>query len=355
MKKTIGIILAVLAVAGMVLLLAGNKKKIKEQSASAAGAGANEVVTTYTVARESCARSFTSNGVAQPSRELNFVSEVSGRVVSVLVDKGSRVAKGTPMLKIDSELLEADYKAALASYEALRKDEERFSRAFDAGGVSNQQLDNIRTQLVAAESRLAMSRWKLENAVVKAPIAGTVNMRYVEPGALIAPNVPLFEIVDDSRIKVTCNVSESKVRLLSVGGKVSATCDDQTAGSFTGTIRNIGIKTDRGLNYPVEVLLDKDPRLRVGMYLKVNFASDKESSALLVPRKAVVGSVLAANVYVVEDGVARQREVSLGDMYGDRIEILGGLGEGESIVVAGLMNISDGTAVRVLEQSEQGK
>ena len=349
MKKIIGFIIAALVVGGMVLLLVGNRKKAQEQTSSVAASGGTEVVTTCRVSREVCDRSFSSNGIAAAGSELNFVSEVSGRVVAVYVDKGSRVVKGTPLLKIDSELLEVDYKATLASYEALKKDEERFTRSFEAGGVTSQQLDNIRTQLVAAESRLAVSKWKLDNAVVKAPIAGTINNRMVEVGALIAPNVPLFEIVDNSHIKVVCNIPESKVKLIGVGQKVSATSGDAAGKVFAGTVKSIGVKTDRGLNYPVEILLDRDPDLRVGMYLKVGFDAREEQTGILIPRKAVVGSVLAANVYVAKDGRAERREVTLGDMYGDRIEIVSGLEDGDQIVVAGLMNISDGTPINVVK------
>lgn len=349
MKKIIWTIIGVLVVAGMVAILAGNKKKIQEQTTSAEKAGSSEMVTTLTVTRDLCERSFTSNGVSQANSELNFMSEISGRVVSIFVDKGSRVSKGTPLLKIDTELLEADYKATLASYEALKKDEERFSRSFEAGGITSQQLDNIRTQLTAAESRLTVSKWKLDNAVVKAPVGGKINNRFVETGALIAPSAPLFEIVDDSRIKVTCNVPESKVRLIAVGQKVEATAGEVPDKAFTGTVKSIGVKTDRGLNYPVEIMLDKDPDLHAGMYLKVRFDAQDGQSSILVPRKAVVGSVLAANVYVAENGKAVRREVSLGDMFGDKVEILDGLEEGEEIIVAGLMNISDGTSINIVE------
>lgn len=350
MKKAIGTIIGVLVVAAMVLLLAGNRKKTVEQTSSAQAAGREEVVTVHTVHSEESAREFTSNGIAQPFSELNFVSEVSGRVIEICADKGSRVSKGTPLLKIDAELLEADYEAALAARDALKKDEERFTRSYEAGGISSQQLDNIRTQLVAAQSRLTVSRWKLDNAVIKAPVSGTVNNRFVETGALIAPNVPLFEIVDDSRIKVICNVPQSRVRLISDGQKVSAVSSQSSGTAFTGTVRNIGIKTDRGLNYPVEVVFDRNPDLRVGMYLKVRFAGDRTSTGIFIPRKAVVGSVLAAKVYVVKDGRAEGREVELGDISGDRIEILSGLEEGDRIVIAGLMNISDGTVVKIVDE-----
>ena len=349
MKKTIGILTGILLVAGMVLLLVGNKKKANEQTQLAAQAGNNEYVTTTKVLRNNLDRKFSSNGVAQANSELNFMSEISGRVVEIYVDKGSKVRMGTPLLKIDSELVEADYKAALASYEALCKDEERFTRSNEAGGVTSQQLDNIRTQLVAAESRLTASRWKLDNAVVKAPIGGTINNRFVERGALIAPSAPLFEIVDDSRLKVTCNVPGSKIGLIAAGQRVTAVSSDAAGKEFTGVIRSIGVKTDRGLNYPVEVMLDQHPDLRAGMYMKVHFDSLEGQTGLLIPRKAVVGSVLSANVYLAVNGVAVRRDVKLGDMFGDMIEIVDGLEEGDEIIVSGLMNVSDGSVITIVK------
>lgn len=350
MKKTIGIIIAVLVVAGMALLLISNKKKMQEQTSSAASADRTETVSTIKVAAEPFSRDFSANGLTQAVSELNFVSDVSGRVVAIYVDKGSRVSKGTPLLKIDTELYEADYKAAQAAYDAMKKDEERFTRSNEAGGVTDQQLDNIRTQLIAAESRLTASKWKYENSVVKSPMSGTINMRMVEVGALIAPNAPLFEIVNDGQLKVTCNVPETRVGLLSVGQQVTASDSSLPGVVFTGKVKNIGIKTDRGLNYPVEIVLDRNPELRIGMYLKVQFSDDEEREGILIPRKAIVGSARSADAYVVENGLAVRRPLALGTMIGDRVEVLEGLESGDELIIAGIMNVGDGTPVNVINR-----
>jgi len=347
MKKTVGILIAVLFVAGMVLMLVSNKKKMVAESTTGAGRNKTERVETYKVTQESYDRSFTSNGLCQAVSELNFVSDVSGRVVEIYVNKGSHVKKGAPLLKIDTELYEADYKAAKAAYEALCKDEQRFTRSNEAGGITNQQLDNIRTQLVAAESRYVMAKWKYENATVKAPMSGTINNRFVEVGSLIAPNAPLFEIVNDGNLKLTCNVPESRLALIRTGQKVTATDSSLPGVEFTGKVSHIGIKTDRGLNYPVEIVLDRNSNLRIGMYLKVRFSEGEDHLGILVPRKAIVGSAMSAVVYVVDGERAFRREVSLGQMVGERVEVIDGLKSGEEIVVAGLMNVGDGTFVTV--------
>lgn len=349
MKKFWTIAAIVLVVAGMVFMLASNKKKMAEETAATVGMDSNVPVQTVKVATEAYNADFASNGTAQAVKELNFVSNTQGRVVKILADKGDKVRQGQVLLKVDSELLEADYQAAKAAYEQMKLDEQRFTRSMEAGGVTQQQLDNIRTQLVAAESRMARARRMMEDATVKAPIAGTINMRYVEMGSLIAPNVPLYDIVSDSRLKVTCNVPETKVRLLSEGQKVTATTSTLPGKTFTGTIDFIGVKTDRGLNYPIEVILDEDEDLLIGMYMKVQFAADGQRAAILVPRKAIVGSAKSADVYTVVNGKACRREVTLGEMVGDRVEVLKGLNDGDEVVVAGIMNIADGTEVTVVK------
>lgn len=345
MKKTIGIIIAVLAVAGIVALLASNKKKMTEEAASTIQSETGVSVSTVTVEEETYSLDFSASGTTQAVSELNFVSNVQGRVIAIYADNGKFVKKGEPLLKIESDLLESDYKASLAAYEAMLQDVQRFTNSNQAGGVTDQQLDNMKTQLTAAESRLDRSRKMLEDAVVKSPMSGVINSCYVELGSLIAPNAPLFDIVNESQLKVIVGVPESKVKLLAKGQSVTLTNTAEQGRTYTGRINYIGIKTDRGLNYPVEVYLDRDSSLRIGMYLKVQFADNAERTGVLVPRKAIVGSAKAANVYVVENGKAVRREVALGDMIGDKVEVIDGVSAGDQLIVAGIMNVADGAEV----------
>lgn len=345
MKKAIGIIISLLVVAGIVALLASNKKKMNEEASSTIQMEKAVSVSTIILEDEIYSLDFAASGASQAVSELNYVSNVQGRVIEIYADNGKQVRKGEPLLKIDSDLLESDYKASLAAYDAMALDVQRFTNSNQAGGVTDQQLDNMKTQLAAAESRLDRSRKMLEDAVVKSPMTGVINARYVELGSLIAPNAPLFDIVNESRLKVTVGVPESKVKLLSKGQKVTVTNSVTPGKTYSGHINYIGIKTDRGLNYPVEVYLDQDSELRIGMYLKVQFADHAERTGVLVPRKAIIGSAKAANVFVVAGGKAARREVTLGEMIGDRVEILEGVRAGEEIITAGIMNVADGTEV----------
>ncbi|NLD21745.1 MAG: efflux RND transporter periplasmic adaptor subunit [Bacteroidales bacterium] len=349
MKKIIAYAVLVLLVAGMVYILINNKKKISEQTAAVADDGV-VVVETLPITAEEYTYEISANGLTAPVKELKYVSDVSGRVVKIFVNNGTRVSRGTPLLEVDKELLQADYDASQVAYESLLKNVERFTASQEVGGVSDQQLESLQAQLVAAKSRFDVSRRRLEDATVKAPIAGIINMRYVELGSLIAPNAPLFDIVDNSKLKVTCNLPDGKIENVHLGQKVTLTPSGQSNEQYSGKVDFIGVKTDMGLNYPIEIVLDNYKDLKVGVYMKANFISEEGHKGILVPRNAIVGGIKSSMVYLLQDGKAVQRNITLGDMIGDKVEALSGLEEGNVIIVSGIMNLSDGIQVKPINQ-----
>ena len=112
----------------------------------------------------------------------------------------------------------------------------------------------------------------------------------------------------------------------------------------------VGNKANHALAFPVEVTLDKEgvDGLRPGMYVSVSFGSNEETHGILIPRRAIIGSVKDAHVYVVEEGIAREQAIMVGGLIGDRIEVLGGLESGECVIVSGLINVSDGLPVKAV-------
>ncbi len=349
MKTSVKYILSTVAVIGaVVLILMMNRKSVAEKTTFSSSEATAVMVRTQTVTASDYSASFSSNGTLMPRQELTYMSDVSGRVVTIFADKGDYVRKGAVLLKIDDELLKADYEASKYAYESALKDYERFKNAQEGGGVSSQQLDGIEGKLVAAESRYIVSKRRYEDASVKAPISGVINNRYFEIGSLLNPGARLYDIVDDSSLKVICNVSETQVLEVKKGDSVSVDCGIFKDETFNGTVVFVGKKSDRGLNYPVEVSISsKDKKdLLAGMYVTVNFKSGEEKSGIFIPRKAISGSVKSADVYVVENNIAHRREVTVGKMSGNQIEILSGLAEGDKVIVSGLINVSEGVEVQ---------
>lgn len=350
MKRTI--ISVVIVVAAMVLILLMNKRAKTAKTELASQTSTFVSVQVEAVSDTTYSLGFTSNGTLEPYRELAFVSDVAGRVIKVMADEGTQVKAGSTLLQVDDELLQADFTATEAAWKALKTDYERLSNASEKGGVSLQQRDNLRTQLIAAESRMIVSKRRLDDATVKAPISGVINKRYVEVGAYLNPGARLFDILDDSSLKLWVNVTERQVLQLKKGSQVQLTSTAFPGETYKGTLSYIGTKADRTFNYPVEITVgaaDKQ-NLLSGMYATVYFDDQATQQGILIPRNAIVGSVKGASVFVVEQGLAHKRPVVIGAVVGKQVEVLSGLTVGDSLVTTGLINVAEGSQIKALQR-----
>ncbi|MFA5324573.1 MAG: efflux RND transporter periplasmic adaptor subunit [Bacteroidales bacterium] len=348
MKKIIYTISVIVLIAVAVLILILNKKENQKKEDLASEVSTAIFVQTQVVKITSIDRNFLSNGVVEPIHELSFVSDVAGRVVKIFKEEGIFVKKGEILAAVDDEMFRADFKASKAAFLAIKTDVERFNNSYKGGGVTNQQLESMKTQLVAAESRYISSKRRLEDTKIKAPISGVINKKYIEIGTFLNPGARLFDIVDNSTLRVWFNVTEKQVLSLKKGGEIRITCDAFPNEQYIGKINYISVKGDRSFNYPVEVILDKNQvkELKPGMYVNARFDSQITEEGILVPRSAISGSIKSAKVFVVDNNVVHERDIIIGDLIGEEVEVLSGLKLGETIVTAGLINVSEGVQIK---------
>ena len=344
---TIGILIGVLVLIGSVL--ANNKKKNAEKTAVVAQTtGGDVAVRVSAVQKQSIELDFSANGNFAPAQQMNFASENSGRVTRVLVDEGSYVRRGQTLAIIKTDVLSIDLETAQAAYQNALRDKQRYENAFQTGGVTQQQVDQAKLTLENAAARVAQARIRVSDANIKSSINGIVNKRYIEPGAVVNPGTQLFELVDVSRLKLAITVNETQVAALKVGDKVDVKASVFPDKNYGGTISFIAPKADASLNFPVEIEIASNPgnQLKAGMYGTAVFSFGNTTPVITIPRSAFVGSVSTNQVFVVENGnTARLRNVISGRVLGDKVEILQGLNEGESIITSGQINLADGSKI----------
>jgi RND family efflux transporter MFP subunit len=118
--------------------------------------------------------------------------------------------------------------------------------------------------------------------------------------------------------------------------------------NYGGTVTFIAPKADNSLNFPIEIEIASNPgnQLKAGMYGTAVFSFGNTAPVIVIPRTAFVGSVSTNQVFVVENGnTARLRKVIAGRVLGDKVEVLQGLNEGETIITSGQINLSDGSKI----------
>jgi membrane fusion protein (multidrug efflux system) len=355
MKKNITIAAVIIGSLGLIAFtLINNKKENEAKTAIVAEKNASISVKIAPVQTEEVTLDFSVNGSFEPIQELTFSAEKSGKVISVLVKEGDYVHVGQTLVIVRSDVINVNAQTAKAIYNNAQADYARYENAFKSGGVTKQQLDQAKLALTSASSNLQQANISVGDTRIKAPIKGFINKRFIEPGSMLAgtPATAMFEIVNVSKLKLNVSVNESQVASLKSGSPVNITASVYPDKVFTGKITFIAPKADSSLNFPVEIEIANTSSndLKAGMYGTAEFASKQQKqSMMVVPRNAFVGSVSSNKLFVAKNGKAKLKTVTAGRILGDRVEIISGLSNGESIIVTGQINLQDGNTVDIIK------
>lgn len=353
MKKTlIYIVIAAILVGLAAYKISSNKSKQEAEVAEVAKEVDKINVNVITVQYESINTDYTANGTFLPKAETNLSSEISGKVVSVLVKEGSRVGAGQVVATIKKDAIEVDMSQAQNNLQNAIIDNQRYENAFKTGGVTKQQLDNSRLQLKNAQAAVRAQSVRVNNAAVRAGISGTINKRMVEPGAVVSPGTPMFEIVNINSLKLSVLVDESQVGKIQLGQQVAINVNVLPEDSFSGRITFIAPKSDASLNFPVEIEVQNRGNLKAGMYATAIFQTNngaETQNMLTVPATAFVNGVSSGQIFVAQNGVAKLIKVTPGKVYGDKVQILNGLKNGDQVITSGQINLDNGSKINIIK------
>lgn len=348
MKRTI-ITIIVLAVFGgaIAYILNKNKKENQAKVDVVNKADGSVLVKTANAEVKAIDLDFVANGNFMPNQDLEFSSEVSGRITSIRAKEGDRVAKGQILATVEDKYLSLDMQNANEQYQKLLVDKSRMENALKSGGVTQAQVDEITLAVKNAQNGISQLQKRLGDVHLKASISGVINKKYIELGSYVSPGTKLFDIVDVSSLKLNVNVNEKQVVQLKKGDRVDIKIPVFPDKVFSGNVSFISVKADNALNFPIEIKLNSSgaSEVKSGMYATAQFNFAKSAPILTVPRTAFVGSVRNGEVYVVNDKTVKLRKVTPGSIFGDNVEILGGLTEGETVVTAGQINLQDGSEI----------
>jgi RND family efflux transporter MFP subunit len=351
MKKAITGIVIMSLLIGMGFVLMGNKKKI-EASKQLPPVKAI-TVSVATVEEKTFSDNLVVLGNIVANKEVNVVSETSGKITEVLFENGQTVGKGQTLVRIDGELRNANLMTAQVNFDKAQADLNRFEAALKDKAITEAQVEAARFGLKAAEAQLIAAKRQLRDTQVNAPFSGVITTKMVEVGSMLVavPPTVIASLVDISILKVKVLLAEKEVFKIKRGETIEISTDVYGSTKFKGIIDVIGVKADEAHNFPVEIVLqnsEKNP-LRAGMFCKVHFSSLPSRNMTAIPREALVGSAKNPQVYVVENKKAILKTVALGSESGTYIEILSGLNKGDQVVVNGQINLNEGMEVEILK------
>lgn len=307
-------------------------------------------------------------GSLRAHERVGISTEIPGVIESVHFEEGDRVEVGegkeAPILfRLDRSLLDlevvngeamlavanADLEQKKATYLRKKKMYEGNATTEAAYTDARLEMDRSVAEKAQAEAALGISRERQTKAVIRAPISGVLTERAMSPGDYVMPGQPLVEIVNADPVEVSFSIPERHQAELRTGLAVICTTDAIPGETFRGKVFYVapdGDPTTRTILLKAR-LPNPDLTLKPGVFARVTLVVGEAVKSLVVPEEAIVPRGEKFFVYVVEDGVARRQEVTLGQRIPGKVAILEGLQGTETVISAGLQKVSHEEPVQV--------
>lgn len=314
------------------------------------------------VAAVDTGRAFALTGVTRAADRAQLSFQVSGRLAERAVSLGDEVDVGDPIARLEQPELRPAAAAAQAQAEQLEtelaqveRDLERVRRLQEQEAATRQELESARSRRDALAASLRRARAEAERSErllaeteIAAPVAGTVEQVYFEPGEFVPAGRPVVGLSGGGALEVEIGLPETLLSEVAVGDEARLTLP-LLGGEAAGRVTELAAASPGpGRLFPAVIALDPAPELRPGVTVAWHLHAEGRKR-LTVPVAAIAstGGRSRSRVFRVANGSVSAVPVSLGMVVGERVVVDGDLSPGQRVVTLGLDGLVDGRAVEV--------
>jgi RND family efflux transporter MFP subunit len=336
-----------------------------DSSPDRGAAVAPKAVRVAPVANNERARVFSLTGTTRAASRARLAFQVSGQLAERPVRIGSEVASNDliarlsqPELRPAATAAKADVRQLSTQFAQAKRDLARVEKLVAQDAATRQELENtqarrdsLAAQLASAQARSDRAQNSADELRLTAPIAGTVEQVFFEPGEFVPAGQPVVALSGKQSLEVEIGVPESLLAEVSTGDAAVLTLPFFDGREIQGTVSQLArAAAGPGQLFAAVITLEPDAELRAGLSVNWRIAAQPKPS-LVVPATAVAspGGTDAPRVYRVRDGVATAVAVQPGEIVGENVLVSGDLQVGDNVVTVGLNNLSSGRQVRVLD------
>ena len=305
------------------------------------------------------------SGSLAPLAQATVKSKASGVVLESSLREGMQVAQGQVLARLDAvdqaarlaqqqaALDEANARLALATKnnlnsQALLKQNFISQNAYDT--VQN-TVALAQANLKSAKAQLDLARNAVNDTVIRSPLSGVISKRHVQPGEKLAPDMPVFTIVDLKQLTLDAQVPASEIPRVKVGQEVQFKVDGYQGRSFAGKVARISPTAEVGSRAMMVYVAvnNADSALSGGMFAKGTITTQKTAVMPVMPLTALRKDKEIDVVYKIEGGKVVSQPVKLGLRNEDEgiVEVTAGLAGGASVLLGKLEGVVPGVKVRL--------
>ena len=351
MKKITGILILLALVAIVVIQLASNKS-VSENRIYQYDKDQEILIDSKTIDGHAGKMSKEYTGTFKAAEEVKISAEMPGKIVHIYAHEGSNVKKGQTLIKLDDELFQLELRGINEKIADLEKDVNRYKVLTESDAIQGVQLEKTQLALSGAKIQRQAITEKISKTTLKAPFSGVITMKMTEVGSFAGPGMPLMELGNISELEFTINVTEEDMQFFNPNDIHTLTADSYPNLELEGKVIMIGSKGNMGNNFPIQFALKNTTgnKIKSNMFGKIVVSIDSNAASFLIPASAIVGSSIEPQVYILKDGKVKLKSIKTGQRYGNQMEVVNGLSNGDKIAVSGFINLFDGANVKSINR-----
>lgn len=324
-------------------------------------------------------------GTVKALNQVDIYTKVNGRVEQLLIKDGQEVKNGDVLAILEHSAIQAQIEQSEASLNAtkaqlkqaeinlenLSKELQRIIELSKQGAISVSRKEQIETQYNASlaqketieaqikqmEALLKQANINKDEAHIRASISGIISQRYIDMGNMVTPMQPIFTVIQIDTVKIATTIPEtilSKVKKGETGSLI--TVDAYPDNIFNGVVSYVAPAVDpRSRNIDIEIELEnKNKLLKPGMFSRIELILDQKKNIIAIPKDLVIYDMSGTDfkgyvVYILQDNVAKKKNVQTGIYSRGLVEIKEGLSQGDKIITAVGPHIYDGCKVEIVD------
>jgi len=305
------------------------------------------------VTKSSYAKEIPLSGNIEGNKTVRLGFLVAGKVDFIAVNEGQFISKGELLSSIDPTNYEIAKELADIQVNQVQDEYDRLKQMHDNKSLSESDFAKISYGLQQAKAQQKLHTKNLADTKLYSPIEGVLLKKLCEVGEITGAGIPLFVVSDIRKIKVSAYIPENELHNIKLGqeARILITALNET---FNGRIIEVGSAADAASRaFSVKIEVENPKKLILpGMIAEVKIITGQESKLLEIPVVAVLHDFNNQSfVYVVDgsNGKAFKRNVSLGQVLNDKIEVISGVSENDSVVSGGQQKLVDGSPVKIIK------
>lgn len=335
-------VLSILLIIAGILIVSCGKKQANEPSKGQKGR--NQLAVDAVIAKPSLlANQITVSGSLLAFEEVALMSEMSGRVVLINLPEGRPVKKGTLLVKIFDDDLQANLKKLQTQLEIQEKIYQRQTELLKVNGISQSDYDQIYLQVNSIKAEIEVQQSLIRKSEVLAPFDGIIGLRNISVGAQITPSTLIAKIRMEDKLKLDFSIPEKYSSEMKPGLKVKFTVSGNDT-QFDATV----LASEKGIdastrNIKVRAIVNgKSDELVPGGFTTVQLTLGENKDAIMIPTQAIIPQERNKSVITAKNGKAHFVMVHTGVRRESTVEITDGINPGDTVITNGILFLKEG-------------